>query len=114
MWAQGSGSSAPEPRTGGGLSEIPFVVTRTADATILEITERVMVVREVDRKGRERIHELRIDAKLSVRADKKTEQGQTKKKLSVMDLMAGQMVRVTWRADDQWAMEVKVIPEKKA
>lgn len=112
LWAQGSGSvEAVGPA--GGIREIPFVVTRSVDATLLDITHNVIVVKEVTRKGKEVVHELRYDSRLSLRADKKSELGQAKKKVELSDLKAGQYVRITWRPDDGVAVELKVIPPKK-
>lgn len=89
------------------------MVTRSVDATLLDITHNVIVVKEVTRKGKEVVHELRYDSRLSLRADKKSELGQAKKKVELSDLKAGQYVRITWRPDDGVAVELKVIPPKK-
>jgi hypothetical protein len=74
----------------------------------------VIVVKEVNKKGVEKVYELRYDSRLEVRADKKTVLGQTKKKIDRSDLKAGDYVRITWRADDQVAVHVRVIPAKPA
>ncbi|GAB4407086.1 MAG: hypothetical protein OHK0021_18300 [Bryobacter sp.] len=115
LLAQGSGSSGPPPSTGGGGGlEHNFTVTKTVSATITDITPNVIVVKEVNKKGVEKVYEIRYDAKMRVSADKKTEIGMAKKKLTNTDLAVGQLVRITWRADDQLAVDVRIIPVKKA
>ncbi|MDX2267770.1 MAG: hypothetical protein NW208_06665 [Bryobacter sp.] len=115
LFAQGSGSSAPPSygASGGGL-EHNFTVTKTVNATITDITPNVIVVKEVNKKGVEKVYEVRYDAKMRVSADKKTEIGMAKKKLTHTDLAVGQFVRITGRADDQVAVDVRIIPAKKA
>lgn len=111
LLAQGSGSTAPssgaEPPS---LDQSPFIVTKSVDATITEITPNVIVVREVNRKGKERIYEFRLEKKMSLSADKKTELGASKKKLTLQDLQAGMYVRITWRDGDLTVLALRVLP----
>jgi hypothetical protein len=113
LLAQGSGSSVPAgPGTSAGLEERPFTVTKSVDATLVEITRNVVVVKQVDRKGKKKIYEIRLDPKMQLAADKKTELGQAKRKIVLEDFKPGQFVRLIWNPELNMAVSLKLLPEK--
>ncbi len=116
LLAQGSGSSGsvgPSP-SAAGLEDKPFIVTKSVDATLVEITPNVIVVKEVGKNGKEKVYEIRYNSKVQFSADKKTELGQAKRKLNLEDFKPGQFVRLTWIPDIGVAVALKAIPQKQS
>lgn len=111
--AQGSGSTAPGASSS-GFEDRPFVVTRSVDATLVEITKSIIVVKEIAKNGKEKIYEVRLDPKMLLSADKKTTLGQEKRRIGLEDFKPGQFVRLTWNPDTGTVVALRAIPEKAA
>lgn len=105
--AQGSGAGGrqPSPTSGVPREESAFTVTRTVKGTIadLNLEERRLVVE--DKKGNR--HSLKVSDETRYKADKKTELAE-KKDLALRDFQTGQLVRVTYRSEDETAVEVRL------
>lgn len=114
LLAQGSGSTAPSGASSTGFEDRPFTVTRSVDATLVEITKNVIVVKEIAKNGKEKIHEIRLDPRMQLSADKKTALGQEKRKLALEDFKPGQFVRLTWNPEVGIAVALRALPAKSA
>jgi len=107
-WAQGSGShpepSRPTPDTS-GAGNAPFEVSRSLTGKILEIQldSHVLVVEDKDGK---RVA-FKLDGQTEFKADKKTEL-EGRKNLKLEDFESGQMVKVTFRPNDNKVLEVRL------
>jgi len=112
LLAQGSGSTAPPVAP--GIEDRPFLVTKSVDATVVDITSNVVVVKEVAKNGKVKIYELRIDPKMQLSADKKTELGQVKRRIVLADFKPGSFVRLTWIPESNIVVSLRFIPEKPA
>jgi len=110
LLAQGSGSTAPA-RTE-GIQDRPFIVTKSVDGTLVDITNNVVVIKEVAKDGKVKFHEVRIDAKMKLSADKKTELGQAKRQIVLEDFKPGFFVRLTWNPEANLVVSLRIIPEK--
>lgn len=112
LLAQGSGSTAPAPTQGN--QDRPFVVTKSVDATLVEITSNVVVVKEVAKNGKVKYYEVRIDPKMQLSADKKTGLGQANRRIVLEDFKPGYFVRLTWIPEANLVVSLRIIPEKPA
>lgn len=111
-FAQGSGSvSAPSaPSTGGGYNgpDSPFAVTKSVSGKIVEIHKEAVIVELAD--GSKRL--VKLPKALHIKADRDSELA-GKKKLAAEDLSEGLPVKVTYRAEDNIALEIRVLKSLK-
>lgn len=107
-WAQGSGSTAPEPPTPFG-PEVPresFATVHQLEGTLVSVDEREGVI-TLDERRTGRRASFRIHDKIKLKADKKSELG-GRRKLTLGDFKAGHPVRITFRTSDLMAVELKL------
>lgn len=109
-WAQGSGSTAPMPPRMGTM-DMPspdtnaFAVTRSVTGKVAEInTEKHYIVIE-DKKGKRL--KFKLDEKVKLRADKKTEFA-GRKDIKLSDFEPGQFVKVTYLASNETITELRM------
>jgi hypothetical protein len=114
LFAQGSGSSYPAPEPAGPIAfpERPFEVYKSSTGTFVAIEDGVLVVDDQRIKEPRKL-KLMNAAKIRVTADKKSELG-NRKKLTLADLGAGMYVRVTYQAETNAVIEIRVLKPKDA
>ncbi len=111
LYAQGSGSSAPPiPSMDHGLPDHPFQVTRTSTGHLTKIEDGII---SLDDEKIKEPRTLRRQGKIRVTADKKSELG-GQKKLTVEDLKPGMYVKITYRAEVNTILEIRVLKPKSA
>lgn len=109
---QGSGGISPASVGAGGgagadIGSSPFEVTKTIKLRLVEAPKdgKIVVVEENGTK-----HLVALAKKLRIRADKFTEFG-GKKKISQDDLQPGMLLKITYRASDFVALELRILNE---
>ncbi len=99
--AQGSGSTSPS------ASRTPsaFAVTRSVTGTVAAINAEDGLIAVQDKNGNRL--EFKVDNRTKFKADKRTEL-RGKKEISLCDFQKGQRIKVTYRAADWRATEVRL------
>ena len=108
--AQGSGGVSPSGVGGGagsagGIGGSPFDVTKTIKVRLVEIAKDGAIV-VADNNGAR--HSVKLDKKVRIRADKDTEFA-GKKNIEQDDLQPGMFLKMTYRASDLVALELRIL-----
>ena len=104
--AQGSGGVSPSGvGSAGGIGGSPFDVTKTIKVRLVEIAKDGAIV-VADNNGAR--HSVKLDKKVRIRADKDTEFA-GKKNIEQDDLQPGMFLKMTYRASDLVALELRIL-----
>lgn len=109
-FAQGSGSTGGAgigPISGGTVgSDNPFQVSKSVTGTLVQVADGSLVV---DVKGQRLV--LKTVKKIHIKSDKNTELA-SRKNLTTDDLVAGMVVRVTFRPETLEAFDIRITKDR--
>lgn len=105
--AQGSGGVSPSGVGGGtgGIDNSAFEVTKTIKLRLIAIPKDGTILVAEDNGVK---HSVKLDKKLRIRADKDTEFAE-KKNITQDDLQPGMLLKITYRASDFVALELRIL-----